>query len=93
LEVFNLFFSQTKIIFGINRKLQEQQEKLCNTAIGRELPECYHPEDNPSLDTTHVVESSTSIALGKYKISNQRLSLFECQVKLFMTDVIDPGWE
>jgi len=52
----------------IFRKLKKQQEKLCNTAIGRELPECYSPVATTATSTAlSPTQSSSSINPSKFK--------------------------
>ena len=43
------------------RKLEKQKEKLCNTAKGRELPECWHPSTTHQPSIVPLVTTSTDI--------------------------------
>ena len=51
-------WSKSHIIFNFFRKLEKQKEKLCNTAKGRDLPECW--KSSTTLPPSIVPLTSTT---------------------------------
>ena len=75
------------------RKLEKQKEKLCNTAKGRELPECWQssttlpPSIVPLTSTTSEIGYIADVTTISSQLGMNNLYFLNNLIKLFYNDI------